>query len=128
MKELTKLQTIIQNIGGMLLVIGAIMPMENSLKEHAPYLFLSGAIAFGCMQLLQRYEGNNITIKRLRRQQSVASFLIILSGFMFLTAAKNLLPIGQNAWMAALAIGAFIELYISFRLPMEIKKENEQSS
>ena len=79
------------------------------------------------MQLLQRYEGQNVVIKRLRRQQIVACMAIILSGFMFLTSAKGLLPIGENAWMAALAIGAFILLYVSFRLPAEFRKENEEN-
>ena len=43
MKELSKLQMYIYNLGGILLVVGALMPMETSLKEHAPYVYLSGA-------------------------------------------------------------------------------------
>ena len=125
MKELSKIQMYIYNLGGIMLVVGALMPMEASLKEHAPYIYLCGALTFGCMQLLQRYEGTNIVIKRLRRQQIVACMAIILSGFMMLIAAKGLLPLGENAWMAALAIGAFILLYVSFRLPAEFRKENE---
>jgi hypothetical protein len=84
MKELTKFQMYLYNIGGILLLIGAFMPVEASLLAYAPYVYLSGAVAFGGMQLMQRYEGCNIVIKRLRRQQIVASFLIILSGFVFL--------------------------------------------
>ena len=125
MKELSKIQMYIYNIGGILLAIGALMPMEPSLAQHAPYVYMSGALAFGCMQLLQRYEGRNLVIKRLRRQQIIASLVIILSGFMFMGISMNVLPLQPNSWMVALAVGAFIMLYVSFRLPAEIRKENE---
>lgn len=126
MKELTKFQMYLYNIGGILLLIGAFMPVEASLLAYAPYVYLSGAVAFGGMQLVQRYEGCNIVIKRLRRQQIVASFLIILSGFVFLLTSHGMLPLQENSWMVLLAIGAFLELYVSFRLPAEIRKENER--
>ena len=124
MKELTKFQMYLYNIGGILLLIGAFMPVEVSLMPYAPYVYLSGAVAFGGMQLLQRYEGQNITIKRLRRQQVIASCLIIASGFVFMLTAHGLLPLQEKSWMVLLAIGAFLELYVSFRLPAEIRKEN----
>ena len=84
MKELTKFQTILYNLGGVLMLIGAIMPMEPSLTTYAAYIYTSGALAFGCMQLQQRYEGRNPALIRLRRQQIIASFLLIAAGFMFI--------------------------------------------
>lgn len=125
MKELTKFQAILYNLGGVLMLIGAIMPMEPSLTTYAAYIYTSGALAFGCMQLQQRYEGRNPALIRLRRQQIIASFLLIVAGFMFIMKVNYIAPFRGDEWQVALCIAAFIELYTAFRIPAEIKKENE---
>ena len=125
MKELTKFQAILYNLGGVLMLIGAIMPMEPSLTTYAAYIYTSGALAFGCMQLQQRYEGRNPALIRLRRQQIIASFLLITAGFMFIMKVNYIAPFRGDEWQVALCIAAFIELYTAFRIPAEIKKENE---
>lgn len=125
MKELTKFQAILYNLGGVLMLIGAIMPMEPSLTTYAAYIYTSGALAFGCMQLQQRYEGRNPALIRLRRQQIIASFLLIVAGFMFIMKINYIAPFRGDEWQVALCIAAFIELYTAFRIPAEIKKENE---
>ena len=125
MKELTKFQAILYNLGGVLMLIGAIMPMEPSLTIYAAYIYTSGALAFGCMQLQQRYEGRNPALIRLRRQQIIASFLLIVAGFMFIMKVNAIAPFRGDEWQVALCIAAFIELYTAFRIPAEIKKENE---
>ena len=125
MKELTKFQTILYNLGGVMMLIGAIMPMEPSLMTYAAYIYMCGALTFGCMQLLQRYDGCNIALMRLRRQQIVASFLLIAAGIMFIMKVNAIAPFRGDEWQVALCIAAFIELYTAFRIPAEIKKENE---
>ena len=125
MKELTKFQTILYNLGGVMMLIGAIMPMEPSLMTYAAYIYMCGALTFGCMQLLQRYDGRNIALMRLRRQQIVASFLLIAAGIMFIMKVNAIAPFRGDEWQMALCIAAFIELYTAFRIPAEIKKENE---
>ena len=125
MKELTKFQTILYNLGGVMMLIGAIMPMELSLMTYAAYIYMCGALTFGCMQLLQRYDGRNIALMRLRRQQIVASFLLIAAGIMFIMKVNAIAPFRGDEWQVALCIAAFIELYTAFRIPAEIKKENE---
>ena len=125
MKELTKFQAILYNLGGVLMLIGAIMPMEPSLTTYAAYIYTSGALAFGCMQLQQRYEGRNPALIRLRRQQIIASFLLIVAGIMFIMKVNYIAPFRGDEWQVALCIAAFIELYTAFRIPAEIKKENE---
>jgi uncharacterized membrane protein HdeD (DUF308 family) len=125
MKELTKFQTILYNLGGVMMLIGAIMPMEPSLMTYAAYIYMCGALTFGCMQLLQRYDGRNIALMRLRRQQIVASFLLIAAGIMFIMKVNAIAPFRGDEWQVALCIAAFIELYTAFRIPAEIKKENE---
>lgn len=125
MKGLTKFQTILYNLGGVMMLIGAIMPMEPSLMTYAAYIYMCGALTFGCMQLLQRYDGRNIALMRLRRQQIVASFLLIAAGIMFIMKVNAIAPFRGDEWQVALCIAAFIELYTAFRIPAEIKKENE---
>ena len=125
MKELTKFQAILYNLGGVLMLIGALMPMEPSLITYAAYVYTCGALAFGCMQLQQRYEGKNVALIRLRRQQIIASLLLIVAGFLFIMKVNNITPFRGDDWQVALCIAAFIELYTAFRIPAEIKKENE---
>ena len=65
MKELSKLQLCVYNIGGLLLVAGIIVPLFSGATAVALYLYLLGALMFSSMQVLQKYEGKNITLKRL---------------------------------------------------------------
>ena len=75
--------------------------------------------------MLQRYEGRNFTIRRLRRQQ-------LLGQVAFLCAACCMaMQVGQfgfarrNEWVVCLAIGCVLELYTAFRIPSELKKERD---
>ena len=69
MKPLSRLQSLAFTLGGLLLLVGALLPMVPSLSDFAPYVFCAGALLFGTLQLVQRYEGRNVTVRRLRRQQ-----------------------------------------------------------
>ena len=123
MQPLTRLQSIIFQLGGLLLIAGAILPMVPSLQAYAPYVFTSGALMFATMQLQQRYEGRNLTIRRLRRQQIMSAFLLLLSACLMLVEWFNLgLRLG-DAWKLLLCIAAVLQLYTAFRLPAELDKE-----
>ena len=63
MKQLSKIQQIIYLIGATLMAAGAGMSVLG--WAVAPYLYCVGALCFASMQMLQRYEGTNFTIKRL---------------------------------------------------------------
>ena len=116
MKELTKFQAIIYNLGGILMLIGALMPMEPSLITYAAYVYTCGALAFGCMQLLQRYEGKNVALIRLRRQQIIGAMLLIFAGVLMFTSKRN-------EWIVCLTIAAVLQLYTAYRIPSEMEKE-----
>ena len=79
MKPLNKIQNLLFQVGGILLVAGAILPMVPELSRHAYLVFAIGAILFGCMQMLQRYEGSNLVIKRLRRQQLLGAIALLVT-------------------------------------------------
>ena len=107
-------------MGGVLLVVGAILPLVEALAEYAPYIFTLGALSFGGTQLLQRYEGQNVVIRRLRRQEILGAFLLMVSAF-------HLFPLKGGEWKVCLTIAVVFELYTAFRLPQELEKEARQN-
>ena len=47
--------------------------MPLFLPAIAPYVFAAGALCFCPIQMSDRYEGSNMTIRRLRRQQMLGA-------------------------------------------------------
>lgn len=110
-------QTAIFVTGAVLLFAGAAVYITG--WEYAPYLYSVGAVMFAAIQLFNGYDGKNIIIRRLRRQQIFAAVLLMLTGmFMFTTRG--------NEWIVSLTIAAFLELYTSFRISSEEGKESEK--
>ena len=105
--------------------MGALLPMVPSLSDFAPYVFCAGALLFGTLQLVQRYEGRNVTVRRLRRQQMLGACLLMISACLLLVTAFRLLPLRGGEWKVTLAIAAVLELYTAFRLPAELGKEEK---
>ena len=87
MRQLSKTQTFIFVVGALLMVIGA----GTSLLawRPAPYLFAVGALAFTSMQFLQRYEGSNFVIRRLRRMMLISDGLFLLSALLMFASMGN---------------------------------------
>ena len=77
MRQLNKIQNTIFLVGSLLMVIGA---GANLLQwPVAPYLYALGALGFTSMQMLQRYEGQNFAIRRLRRIMLLSDVLFLVS-------------------------------------------------
>ena len=74
MKQLTKWQSSVYALGGMIMVIGAGLCVL--LVFWAPYIYSIGALAFTSMQMLQRYDGPSVTLRRLRRILLLSDFLM----------------------------------------------------
>ena len=65
---------------------------------------------------MSRYEGKNLIIRRLRRQQILGAVLLVFAGvLMFVTK--------HNEWVLCLTVAAILELYTAFRIPSELEKE-----
>lgn len=129
MKPLTPLQNAISMIGGVLLIVGALLPFAGVMAEYAPYVFTLGALSYGGTQILRRYEGKNTTIVRLRRQEIIGALLLMVSAVLMLVSSFRLLPLQGGEWKVCLSIAVVFELYTAFRLPQELDKEarnNEQ--
>ena len=133
MRQLSKLQNIIFLIGGFLMVIGA----GTSLLAWtlAPYIYSIGAICFSAMQMLQRYEGNNFTIRRLRRMMLISDVLFLIAALLMFANMGNALHLSQvdylqyvyNKWVIVLLIAAILQLYSSHRIGHELEKEGRVS-
>ena len=129
MKPLSKLQTVIYLVGGLLMVVGA----GSSLLawQLAPYVYAVGAIAFVSMQMLQRYEGNNVTIRRLRRMMLLSDVLFLIAALLMFANQGNVFGLSYityveyiyNKWVIVLLIAAILQLYSSHRIGHELQKE-----
>lgn len=128
MKQLTKWQSIVYALGGMVMVIGAGLCVL--LVSWAPYIYSIGALAFTSMQMLQRYDGPNVTLRRLRRILLLSDFLLLLTAVLMFASKSNFFGVSQivyvqyiyNKWIATLMLAAIIQLYAIHRIDHELKR------
>lgn len=129
MKQLNSLQNAVYLIGALLMVVGAGTSMLA--WKYAPYVFAVGALAFVSMQFLQRYEGTNVVIRRLRRMMLISDFLFLLSALLMIANTGNFLGMDYityieyvyNKWVITLLIAAILQLYSTHRISQELDKE-----
>ena len=99
--------------------------------RFAPYVFAVGAVCFSAMQMLQRYEGTNFTIRRLRRMMLLSDVLFLVSALLMFASQGNVFGISHitylqyiyNKWVITLLIAAILQLYSSHRIGQELEKE-----
>ena len=126
---MNKVQTVIYVLGALLMVIGAGTSMLA--WPWAPYVFALGAVAFVAMQFLQRYEGQNFVIRRLRRIMLLSDFLFLFSAVLMIASTGNFLGLDYityinyvyNKWVITLLIAAILQLYSVHRINQELVKE-----
>ena len=117
MKKLNNVQVAVFLLGALLMVIGAGTSMLA--WGSAPYVFSVGALCFASMQMLQRYEGSNFVICRLRRIQLVSDVLFLVSGLLMIANKGNFLGLSYmtyieyvyNKWVITLLVYFNISLY-----------------
>jgi hypothetical protein len=134
MRQLNKIQTLIFLVGALLMVVGA--GASVLAWKLAPYVFAVGAIAFTSMQLLQRYEGTNFVIRRLRRMLILSDFLFLISALLMFANMGNVFGLSQidyityiyNKWVLTLLVAALLQLYATHRIDRELAKEANSSS
>lgn len=138
MKELTKIQTRLFMAGGALMVIGTGMFVFLFHQFVAGIVFLVGAVLFACMQCMQAYTGNDITIRRLKSIQNLADLFFVLAGVLMVdTATCFLRPVFTNQevyvevlynkWIVLLMIAVVLEFYTTHRLSHELSKNDKDS-
>ena len=77
MKELDKRILVLQQVGALLMVVGAAIFIWKPL--WATVIYTVGTLTFCPIQMLQRYEGSSFTIRRLRRQQLLGLIAFLLA-------------------------------------------------
>ncbi len=126
MKKLSTLQNLIYLLGGMLLLVGAAMPLIPGATTTAPYVFALGAVMFASMQMTAAYEGNDFTVRRLRGQQILGAVLLLVAAAMLVMKTLGYGLFQGDEWKIVLTIAAIFETYTAFRLPAALKKAGEQ--
>ena len=106
---MSKYYSAIATVGAVALLLGAALQITQ--LAWAPYLYLIGAIMFAYVQVMSGYEGKNIIIRRLRRQQIIGVMMILWK---------------RNEWVVCLTIAAVLEMYTVFRIPQEEEKEKNK--
>lgn len=124
MKKLNTWQNIIFQVGGLLVLVGACLPLFG-FKGEGSLVLLIGALAFGSMQCLAGYEGQDSVVRRLRRQQILGAVLMIGSGLLAMAHTLKISHIGSGEWKLCLAIAAVLEIYTAFRLPDALRASGE---
>lgn len=125
MKRLNKIQNFIFLAGGFLLLVGAATFLTG--WAASPYIYIVGALCFAAMQVMASYEGHNIVVRRLRRQQIIGAVLLLLTAVPMMMQALQIGPYQRNEWVVLLTIAAILELYTSWRIPSELEKENRKN-
>lgn len=111
---MSKIYQIVQGVGAVLLLVGAMLQITR--WELSSILYMIGAVMFAYVQVMTRYEGKNLIVRRLRRQQILGAVLLVFAGvLMFVT--------NHNEWVLCLTVAAILELYTAFRIPSELEKE-----
>ncbi|EHG24290.1 hypothetical protein HMPREF9332_00491 [Alloprevotella rava F0323] len=105
-------------LGGILLLIGAILPIFLSQEKfiYAAIVYTVGAIPFAIVQFCQHYKGQDIVIRRLRRQQVSGAILLLVTAALMFTEYFHLRPLTGDLWKLSLCIAAIFEVYSAFRL------------
>lgn len=114
---MSKYYSAIATVGAVALLLGAALQITQ--LAWAPYLYLIGAIMFAYVQVMSGYEGKNIIIRRLRRQQIIGATLLVVAGVMMILWKRN-------EWIVCLTIAAVLEMYTVFRIPQEEEKEKNK--
>lgn len=124
MKQLNKFQNAVFMAGAVLLLAG--VASYWFLGRTAVYIYIIGVLMFAFMQVQQRYTGQNPTIRRLRKIQLYGAASLVLTGILLLLNYSYYMGYYfRNEWVVTLAIGAFMEVYTSFRIPDELAKDEK---
>ena len=132
MRQLSNLESMLLLLGGLLMVIGS--GASLFLQPWAPYVFAPGALLFVAMQMRQRYEGKDFTVRRLRRMMLLSDVLFLVAALLMFANQSNFLGLDylsyikyvHNNWIVVLLVAAVLQLYSSHRIANEL--ENTQKN
>ena len=129
MRQLNSIQQIIFLVGAVLMVVGAGVSLLR--WPYSPWVFALGALGFASMQMLQTYDGSNLTIRRLRRIMVFSDVLFLVSAALMFAGNGNPLQLEwttylqyvHQKWVATLLLAAILQLYVTHRISNELERE-----
>ena len=124
MNELSRMQNFLLRSGALLMVVGATVYLLFPMT--AAILFSIGSVLFALMQLQQRYDGRNLVILRLRRQQLFGATAWMLAALAMMAQTLGYRFVQHNEWVICLLVGIVLELYTTLRLSAEFEKEKKR--
>ena len=104
-------------VGSVFALIGAAVYITH--WEYAPYMYIIGSITAAVAQVFSQPRVEQVTLKRLYRQQMFGALFLVLTGVLMLYTHGN-------EWIICLLIAAILELYTAIRIPQEEKKLSNQ--
>lgn len=140
--KMTKIQNYIFLAGAIMMVIGVGCKIFGFFPEIMTIIFVLGCISFALIQMSQTYDGNNFTIRRLRKIMIFGDVCFIISGLLMLEDTfhlifpymatsiegyNNYVHYVHHNWVVALLVGAILELYSTHRMSYEFRKEERNN-
>ena len=119
-RELTFLENLLFRIGAILMLVGVALHIFNAALSL--YIYAIGAMFFCLMQLRAVYDGNDLNVIRLRRQQLFACLMFLGTAVCMSMQVYQYGFVRRNEWVVALAIGCVLELYTAWRIPNALQK------
>lgn len=130
MKTLSLGQNLLYRVGGLLMLLGA--ASFPFVRLAACIAFAVGVVLYASMQWLAAYEGRNLVVARLRRQQLFGLLWLIAAAVAMAMFTWDLYHgtflfrfVHHNEWLVLLAVGAAVQLYTAFRIPAELEREKK---
>lgn len=143
-----KTKNILMLIGGLLMIICSFSIIITSLYfgvtettaivyKVIPWLFLVGALMFTVCQRLLAIPSTNFTLNRLFSIQLLSGCLFVVSGLLLVENFNGIInqwlvndinsyilyyQIVHNNWVVFLIIGSFLQIYTTYRISFELKK------
>ncbi|MDR1782762.1 MAG: hypothetical protein LBR13_00675 [Dysgonamonadaceae bacterium] len=116
---LPTVRNIILIISATLLVVSSALYISDNQELHKVILYVyavSGALI--AVEILSNlYRGENLRMKRLNAQQTIAAILLPVSSYFMFK--------GNNQWFMLLLIAVFLIMYVTFARANEEKKEKQ---
>ncbi|MGN0214356.1 MAG: hypothetical protein ACI4AH_06055 [Muribaculaceae bacterium] len=120
---IVKLQNICLAVALLMLLVAAAFPLLGIWKEGLllmRYVYAAGAALAFVVRATQIYEGSNFRVKRLFALQRMSALLYCVSAFLLFNFGDRW---GGSDWIAFLLAGAIVQIYTSFMIEREEKKD-----
>ena len=95
------LRTILYSIGGLLLLVGAALPVFPTLMGYAPAIYTAGAFLFGAVQVTSPLPIDHFAVRRLYRQQKLGALCLLVAGGMMFMSKYQVKPCAHDEWKLA---------------------------